>query len=434
MARYLFIFILISFVVFGCSDDDLVFEIGEKYVDENMQILFTDTLSVRSYTVKWDSLITSGYNIFLTGKYRDSVFGNTYCRSFVDVKLPLVTTPIPNDAVYDSLHFILVYTGYSLGDTTQPQVIRVHRLEEKLDEGEGNELYNTSSFAYDPDPYGQVVFRSRPTGRDSVIIRLSDDLGQEMFYAFKNKSEIVSEQGIFENYLKGFVIDYDESNESVLAFHAADTIPLMRLFYHYTDLDVVHKKIEFVLYDSDLQFNQIRSTDTGFELPERQKDKLPAQETGNTTYLQAGTGIFTRIEIPYLKNILELSSNLEVLHAELILEPLSNSYSRKSLPMEISAYDTDNGNNFVTPLRDEFENLQIANLTIDDIFFENTRYRFDVTDFINGKLVKQTDDVPSLLVTISPNQVFYSIDKLILGSSRHYRNDVRLEIYYMRYE
>ncbi|MBN2481978.1 MAG: DUF4270 family protein, partial [Bacteroidales bacterium] len=398
MARHFFFFLIISVFAFGCNDDDLVFEIGGKYVDENMHILFTDTLSVHSYTVKWDSLITSGYSTFLSGKYRDSVFGNIYCRSFAAVKLPTVTAAIPKDAVFDSLHLILIYTGYSIGDTAKPHTIRVHRLEEKLDGGEGDNLYNTSSFAYDPIPYGEVVFKPRPSGQDSVKIRLPDAFGQELFDAFKNKSEIVSEQSVFENYLKGLVIDYDESNESVLAFHAADTIPFMRLFYHYTDLDVVRKKIGFLIYDRNLQFNQITGTDIGFELPEGQRDKLSAQETGNTTYIQAGTGFFTRIEIPYLKNILELSSNLEVLKAELILEPLSNSYTRKSLPLEISAYETDNGNNFVTPLTDKFGQIQIANLTIDDIFFEDTRYRFDVKDFIKAKLIEQTDDVPSLLV------------------------------------
>ncbi len=433
MSRYL-LFTLIIFTVFavGCNNDDLIFEIGGKYVDENMQVIFTDSISVNTYTIKWDSVPTSGYYTFLVGKYPDNVFGNIFCRSYTKVHLPDGTSSIPNDAVFDSLQMILLYNGYSIGDTTKPYVIKVHRLENRLIPGESDNFFNTSSPDFDPVPYGQITFTPRPVGGDTVKIRLSDTFGSELFDAFKDESDIVAEQSSFENYLKGFVINYDNSNESVIGFHAfGDTIPLLRIFYHYVDLEIIHKRIDFMIgtrYENDisLQFNQITSTDVSFELPEGQRDKVPAQETDSTTFIQGGTGIFTKVEIPYLKNILEMNSNIEVLRADLVLEPLSNSYTRNTIPMELYAYETNNANDFITPV------TNMADLTIDDLFYENTRYRFDITDFINAKLVEQTDKAPSLLVTLSG--VANTIDRLILGSRWHQSNDVRLELYYMRYE
>lgn len=433
MSRFLLV-TLVIFAVFavGCNNDDLIFEIGGKYVDENMQIIFTDSISVNTYTIKWDSIPTSGYRRFLVGKYPDDVFGNISSRSYTKVHLPEGTSSIPNDAVFDSLQMILLYNGYSIGDTTKTFIIKVHRLEDKLIPGESGDFFNTSSLDFDPVPYGQITFTPRPVGGDTVKIRLSDTFGSELFDAFKDESDIVAEQSSFENYLKGFVINYDDSNESVIGFHAyGDTIPLLRMFYHYVDLEIIHKRIDFIIgtrYENDinLQFNQITSTDVSFELPSGQQDKVSALENDSTTFIQGGTGIFTRIEIPYLKNILEINSNIEVLHAELVLEPLSNSYTRNTIPLELSAYETNNANEFITPVSN------IADLTIDDLFYEDTRYRFDITDFINAKLIEQTDKVPSLLITLSG--VCDTIDRLIIGSRWHERNDVRLELYYMRYE
>lgn len=427
-------FFLISTVLFFACNEDLIFEIGGKYVNENMRILFTDTLSLDSYTVKWDSIITSDFSTMLVGEYQDSVFGNVHARSYTDVKLPTFLNAIPQDAVYDSLRIVLVYNGYAIGDTLQQQTIYVNKLEEKLKARDDGDLYSTSSFDFDPLSVGQVTFTPRPSGRDSVSIRLSDLLGMQLFSAFKNKEDIVSDQSSFETFLKGFVITPDENNTCVLGFHSRDTIPLMQLYYHYFDFEEIHKNINFIRYRSSVQFNEISSTDQNIVLPATQRDKVIASENNGESYIQAGTGIFTRIEIPYFKNFSELSSNIQILRANLVLEPTRDSYTKNSLPRNISAYFTDNSNRFVTALEDEFGYVQVADLEIDDMFHEDTRYTFNVTDFINAKLKAQTDTPPALLISITPVEAYTTFDKLVLGSRWHEENNVRLEVYYMIYE
>lgn len=429
--KYLF---LILPALFIACNEDLVFEIGGKYVNENMRILFTDTMSLDSYTVKWDSIVTSNFNTMLSGELQDSVFGNIMAKSYTDVKLPVNLNAIPQDAIYDSLRIVLICNGYTAGDTLQAQTIYVNRLEEKLKARNDGNLYSTSSFDYNPVPIGQVTFTPRPNSMDSVNIRLSDLLGMQLFNALKHKEDIVMDQSSFQNFMKGFVIDPDADNTCVIGFHSQDTIPLMQLYYHYFDFEEIHKRIDFVRYNPKLQFNQISDKDQNFVLPGTQKDKVSAKENNGESYIQAGTGIFTRIEIPYFNNFRELSNNIEILHANLILEPTKNSYTKTSLPRNISASFTDNSNRFVTWLTDVYGYRQVAELEVDDMFHEDTRYTFDVTDFVNVKLKEQTDAPPALLITVTPNEVYTTLDKLVLGSRWHKENKAILEVYYMIYE
>ena len=427
--RYFFIVPLI-FIFTGCQNDEMI--IGSRYVDENMQILFTDTISVNSYTVAWDSIKTSGYNTYLVGNVNDDIFGNVTSRSYVNLKLP---TPgrLQTGAGFDSLQVILVPDGYSFGDTTRPFTITVNRLREIIDVNEGESLSNITSLNFDTSPLGQVTFIPRPSTRDSVKINIDETLGRQLFDAFKNREDLVSEQSSFELFLNGLVMNFSSSNSAVMGFRAADTIPVMRLYYHYFDFEERHEIIDFILKSPSTQFNEI-SVAGPLASTLKNGGKIPAFETGNRTYMQSGTGIFTRLEIPYLKNILELTEKIEILKAELVLEPAKSTYTFSTLPKEISAFVTNKFNEFIYPLIDKEGFDQIAVLNMDDIFNEDTRYTFDVTDFINAKLYEQTDNVPALLITVREDEVYHTVDRIVLGSRWNRDNDVLLKIYYMKYE
>jgi len=432
MARYIYIILILIFA--SCSDDNLLFDIGSKYIDEEMNIFFTDTVTVSSYTVKLDSIATSGYKRAIVGSYSDEIFGNVRSRSFITVNRP-PNVSIPFDAVYDSLQIILHYNGYYIGDTTKTNTIRIYRVEQTQKVSSGSSLYNTSVFEYSEEEYGSLSYLPRPFTKDTLRIRLPDSLGEQLFNAFKSRNEIVSDQANFQNFLKGFVIDYDESDESIIGFHASETMAIMQLYYHYFDYEQVKKDIDFTVYNTNAQFNQISSDNFYYELPDSQRDKLPVSLTEGASFLQAGTGIFTRLEIPHLKNILELSSNIVVLRAELEIQPLKNSYTKNSLPDSISLFQTNDINQFISPIYNYNKtSLQIAALTVDELFHENTSYTFDVTDFITSRLRAQTDEVPALLVTISPNLLYYTTENLILGSGRYGENKVILKLFCSRYD
>jgi hypothetical protein len=264
------------------------------------------------------------------------------------------------------------------------------------------------------------------------MVKLDQALGQQLFNAFRNRDDMVSEQYSFELFLNGLVMNFAGSNNAVLGFKANDTIPVMRLYYHYFDVEVKQAYIDFYRKSSSTQFNEINISGTLAETL-GEGEKIPAWATGNKTFLQAGTGIFTRLEIPHLKKILEATDNIDILKAEIVLEPARQTYTATTLPARISAFVTNDYNEPLYSITDDNNQTQIAQFSLDDVFNMNTSYIFNVTDFIKQNLYKQSDDVPALLVTIKENDVYHKIDRIVFGSRWNKDNDVILRIYYMTY-
>ncbi len=75
----------------------------------------------------------------------------------------------------------------------------------------------------------------------------------------------------------------------------------------------------------------------------------------------------------------------------------------------------------------------IGNLVIDDVYQEETSYTFDITSFIQTKITEATDDIPALLITVTPNDIYRTADRLILGSQTNSDSKVKLKVYYMNY-
>ncbi len=141
------------------------------------------------------------------------------------------------------------------------------------------------------------------------------------------------------NYFKGLTIQYDDSDEAIIGFKTASVAPVMRLYYHYSDFTNISEYRDFAIFAWAInQFNHFEITNPLITLPISQKDKIPAANTNDQSFIQAGTGIVTRLEIPYLKNLLLLHENIRILKAELILEPARNTYKTIELPKRISLF------------------------------------------------------------------------------------------------
>jgi hypothetical protein len=331
----------------------------------------------------------------------------------------------------------MVDNDYRIGDTLKPFTIHVHRVEQTIRVREDNFLYNTSHFAYSAQPLGSRTFRPRPntTGRDTISIRLSDDLGKELVNLFLEKDDRILQLDNWLNYFKGLTILSDYTDEAMVGFKTTSAAPVMRLYYHYVDFSTVSQYRDFGIFAYAInQFNHFEIINPLIDLPHNQKDKLPVKYTHNESYLQAGTGIVTRLEIPYLKNLLTLHDNIQILRAELILEPARNTYKTIELPPRISLFQSDNKNRFGSPILNmNTGSALVGNLVIDKVYQEETSYTFDITGFIQSKIIEATDDIPALLITITPNDIYKTADRLVLGSQKNSESKIKLKLYYMNY-
>jgi hypothetical protein len=452
MTKYSFLLLLL--VIFSCTDENMTFNIGNDKLDINTNIRFTDTLTVRSYTVMMDSIRTSGLSTqsVVVGRYDDPEFGTISANSYFRVVLPgrdlnNSTTSyydIPNDAVFDSLQLFLAYNEYYTGDTTLPFAIHVHRLKSTLKPNEDGYFYNNDSIAAYPESFGYASFKPKPLSSDTVWIDLNPDFGNELFELLMESADKVKDNEFFLSYFKGLMLTYDAGNKAIIGFQfpsiseTAKIQPVMRLYYHYFEYTKISKYYDFTIQGNDygLQFNQFTLQHPALvDFPTAQYLKLDAYNTENhCSYAMAGVGIVTRIEIPYLKNLLELYDNIKILDASLELQPLKNTYKTFTLPSGLSLYTTDNRNRYGQAISDKYGKAQEADLKIDMLYQEETWYSFDITGFLGSQLEEETDNIPAMLLTVSADDLYRTLGRVVLGSQLNAENKVKLKIYYMNYE
>jgi hypothetical protein len=238
------------------------------------------------------------------------------------------------------------------------------------------------------------------------------------------------------------MLRYDDSNNAIIGFKfpanpLGTFIPAMRIYYHYFQYSNVAKFFDFKAQPiaSDLlpnmQFNRFILTDRMIDLPSNQQISLPVTLTDDRSFVHAGVGIATRFEIPFLKNLYYLNGDIRILDARIEIEPAENTYNEFLLPERMSLITTDDLNRWGSPVYTKGNLNQTGNLVIDMLNQEDTRYSFDVTNFLITRLEQQTDELPALLLTVSSDELYKTTQRLILGSQHHNENKVKLKIYYM---
>lgn len=425
---------MLGIAIISCNNDDS-YNIGESYFDINTNIRYVDTFSVTSYTVALDSIGTSGYSKALVGMYNDDEFGTIASRSYFQLGVPS-SYSIPDDAVFDSVNLMMIPDGYSIGDTTLSYGIKLYELSENISLAEDlTSLYNTNSFSVKPDIIGSISIVPRPNTFDSIKIPVDKELGEDLFIKLIEDDDVVSDNSNFIDYKKGFLLESDENNVAALRYEATDTTLFLRLYYHYVDYEITNDFVDFPLYNTDLQFNEITRQNSEFDTISSQREMLSSSETNNQTFIQAGSPLVTRIEFRNIKKLLELYNNVNILSVELVIKPVKGSYYNKPLPGELVLYETDRLNQFGDEiLALDGSSSQTGNLVEDYIFHEETNYSFNITTFLEEKITTVSDESPAMLITIPANDLYISLDRCIIGSCNNKENQIKLKIYYMDYE
>src|SRR5690606_33777149 len=127
-------------------------------VDPNTDISggFTDTLSIRTYTVKDDSIVTNSLTQYPLGYLNDPVFGKTYANMASSITSHQAVYSFGNAPVLDSAVLVLYYGDSFFGDSTSYFRINVPQLSGKLlPQG----YYNTTPHLFYDTPVGSIFGR-----------------------------------------------------------------------------------------------------------------------------------------------------------------------------------------------------------------------------------------------------------------------------------
>jgi hypothetical protein len=415
-------------------------DLGSEFIDVNTNVMLLDTFTVKLSTIQMDSIPTSGQKTILLGRCNDPEFGKITSTGYLQLTTCGSTSLDKNVATYDSICLYLRYNRYFYGDTNVLQTIKVYQLNEIMeDKDDDGYFYNTTRFEFKEDSLLRTIqYNPRPISKTRIGIKLSNDLGQDLFAKVigkdKKSDEIIDKDDKFKKYFKGLAVVPVESDEAaVIGFYKDSTY--MRLYYHNKGEE--QKYLDFKMSTTDLQSNQILYERAGTDLNEFVKDTtIVSNSTDHAAFSQAGTGLVTKIEFPYIKNLQLSGRYYSILKAELIIEPIASSYTRMfPLPskMYLSKPDPSVESWYGTIIEDPATSSSATgNLVVDWLYKKDTKYTYNVTSYVKY-LLNQTSVDDNGLLFWSYN-FFNTLERVKIGDRYHKDNKISLRLYFMKYE
>jgi len=440
------VIVLLSCFLLGCEDDSEVYEIGNEWTSPYLSSFMIDTLTVKTYTIQLDSTVTSGQSKLLVGKHSDPLFGKIEARTFFQVNPNELV--IDGEAIYDSAALLLRYDNYYYGDTLQPYKLNLHKLDNRIRmNSETGYLYNTSQINFNESVVGNATIYPKPNTENAYVrIKVENSLSEDLFNYLQQQD--LEDQESFVTHFKGFSLDSPEEANSIIRFSMEEsdsiitnsgeliTNPVFRIYYHYQSEDGNVADAQYFDFSLNTlyQFNQISTDFTGTPLQGLSPDNpLPSEQTGNMSFIQSGLGIFTRIEIPYVKSLYGISGNLKLMSAQMFLRPVNNSYLYPYyLPPTLNYYQGNHLDNLIGSFTDGSGEEIAIEPYIDSQFQEDNYFLVPLTTFIQSELGSDVDNDYTLLIypTTYPAQ---SLDRMVFGNSDYSANRLQLNINILTY-
>ncbi|WP_259016325.1 DUF4270 domain-containing protein [Emticicia fluvialis] len=411
---------------------------------------FTDTLTVSRATVMIDSIVTSAQSGAVLGHYTDPVFGDVSATLFTQITLPIdgntggyaaLTFPDADKdkAVYDSMYVYFAHNGFAYGDSTKPVTLNLHRLTE--DFVKGKKYLNKDKLGYNATPiasknltYKEFKRSAASTAKDSLIsFKLPASIGNEIFSIIgKDQSSDIDK---FTAAIKGFALTLNNNAQTVYGISMALGSSAPVLYYH-AQGDTVGKAMSLTFLGE--RFSEIKTNRQGKVLQNiKEFDSVPAQLTGNITYMQSGAGITTKILFPTLNNLLKAgNNNVAINKAELIIEPdMDKVAGNLRVPPQFVLVEIGKDNRLKkTNNVEDFVALDVATGTqyIADFNTTNNNYQFNFTSYLQDLLnKKKTTDgialVPSFVSTTSSGSTIGIYNNNV---SRVVIKNIKLNVYY----
>ncbi|MES1221361.1 MAG: DUF4270 family protein [Bacteroidota bacterium] len=440
---------LAIFFLGSCDKPSISF--GTTFVNNNnTNIIAVDTFTTSLSTVMLDSFPTSGTGVMLIGSYQDPYFGWVSSKSFLQIGPPSSIPSITTQSVFDSISFIMRINKTYYGDTTISQRYYVSQLDTILKfplPPLPQSFYNNYKPAFNPVPFGYTDLTIKPTAvitksiltKDSVQIELPDTLGKQLMQLMYTKSQIVTDLTSFVNYFKGLCVYSDTVTGKGVMFGFIDSA-FIRLVYHQPGATFTYVNVYFPMNNRALQFNQVNVDRSGTPLtafasaPRPNPTvwaEIPSASTNHNVYAQSGTGLQVKIRFPTISTLAQFTDYIGIYKAELIIKPVSGSYSPLlSLPPQLILSQT-NENNQLGSVLTYGGAVEYGNLVTDYITGQNTAYTYDVTSFIKQQVSLPASSQNGLMLSLPSPLNYTTFNRVVIGDQTNKVFNATLKVYYV---
>ncbi len=431
---------IISLFLVSC---DTPKEIGESLFSVEVGLNYSDTITVKSSTILMDSIHTGASGTFLLGSYYHPDLG--YVSSGIYAQIANADTlRSKENSIVDSVKMLLVYKAY-MGDLSQQQSISIYKLKDSL--SRTTEYLANSSVAIEPTLVTKYSFIPKPIRAkstfgdslqyDTLNFHVNKTIGKELLGAYTDKN-LVAGGNAFRIFFRGFYFQPESGIKAALLSFSAPYSRMTVYWHNPGDVTKFNLDYYFSLSNSytkefNARFNQMKAMRVG-SLSALQKpgNSILSSKTNNITYVQSGTGIATKIDLPYLNN-LKGNKNIAVNKAELVFTSIDKIDLNNTIG-QLALLEADGSNK---PLRNAFGyryvpsegggGIQTANFNS----YSNA-YTFNVTTAIQAVLSGKISNLGFILSpTLTLNSAGYT--RLSSESARFVplnATKAKLKIYY----
>lgn len=452
MNRLFSLIIILSVLIIGCNSEDFeIHELGGNLIESSTVITMVDSFTIVSSSVIMDSIQTSGLGSISVGRYVDDYLGSMKATAYSKVDLGTAfSLDTTDNAKLDSIILVAYSTGVFWGDTTQTQTINVHRV---IDHMEFNSdtlaYYNIYSLNIDPEVLGTRTFTARPKRKEELgsanyhdfRIRLNDELGYEILGEALQSDGFTSDATKWEERFEGIaLVSGEDDNASVLNFQT-DSMNI-RLYYRVVGSSdgggvekhrdfTISKSLSFTSYQGDRSnTNQLGTSISG--LVEREID-IPSEQTNNLSFIQGGTGIYTKLKIPYLELLGQQGDAVSLLSAELLLYPLEGTDQEELYPLyglNFEMYETDKINRLVTPIYNSSSSQLTSIYYVDYENPEDTPLYFDLTSYVGNVLANGMEDDEGLIIKLTSEFNNGFVNRMVINNDPNSSFKIKLRTTY----
>lgn len=428
----LFAMATLILVAFSCKKDPVEVGLGIQPEGDMISVLFSDTSTLRAYSVANDSVRTDETILSLAGSYFDPVFGTSTAGFYTQILLSDNEADFGTSPVLDSMILSLSYNGY-YGDASTPLTFRIYEISEDL--SYDSIYYSNDVLAVEPVEIASFTFV--PNNEDSVMvdsvmypphIRLNiSEQNPALAEKILNGSEIqLADNEEFVKFIKGIYIIADpvENAGSIQYFSLTSSLSKVNLYYSNINYDSL--EYEFRLDGDCARFNHFDNDYTNADPALRdQVTGVDSTLGSQKLYLQSMQGINTNFSLPWLESW-KSNGKIAVTRAELVL-PIIEFSSKYAPPSKLllGTYDEEGE---LVQLQDYQEGASFFGGTYDST---RSEYRFRITRHVQQVLNGDREN-SELVLLVSSRSV--QANRVVIGGPQNASNALRVEMIYVPIE
>jgi hypothetical protein len=452
--------LLISFFILNsCKDPGNGLDLTPA---NQINTILTDTSTIRTVTVREDSIITTGLTQDPLGYLQDPQIGTTESSLAIALNLPVDGLTFGKNAALDSAVLVLNYGKEFYGNSNLPFIVNVYQLGEIINPSKA--YFNTKNWRFNPTIIGSKTIQSFNLkdslrimdivrGRQDTSKRVPPQLRIPLSGSFINPNFLKADSSRFfdnvrfNNFIKGLYITIDHSNNAngIVFFNLASTGK--------SGLDLYYKSNNGSLIDTTVMHFGITKDSTAATIKHTYTSAVQTQLSNptqqfSTVYTQPLAGLRTKINFPFIKSLKALGEII-INKAELIINVEGNSNIFFGTAPRLALYHSDIADQRQPVPDNNLGQTQTSDPRTLDArefggFFDpvHNRYKFVITayiqDILSGKLTQYNTYIAPVFNSESDAKLIFApatgstAARSIIGGGNSTNYKMKLNIIYTK--